>query len=66
MGSSIGPSPGPVPEKNTYGKVEDRRPAARDGHSAVLHNGKFIVIKEPSEPDVKKRKLEPPIKKGGG
>lgn len=35
---------GQVPEKNTYGKVEDRRPAARDGHTAVINNGRFIVF----------------------
>ena len=31
-------SPGHVvTEKNTYGKVADRRPAARDGHSGIIH-----------------------------
>jgi N-acetylneuraminic acid mutarotase len=38
-------SPGQVvTEKNTYGKVADRRPAARDGHSGIIHEEKFIVF----------------------
>jgi len=31
-------------DKNTYGKVPDHRPAARDGHSGIIYEGKFVVF----------------------
>ena len=27
-----------------YGKQADKRPAARDGHTGVIHDGRFIVF----------------------
>ena len=31
-------------EKINYGKAADHRPAARDGHSGVIYNGRFVVF----------------------
>lgn len=36
-------NPGGVNSKNIYGKVS-ARPAARDGHSGIIFNGRFIVF----------------------
>ena len=30
--------------KNVYGKVQATRPAARDGHSGIIFQGRFIVF----------------------
>ena len=35
---------GPSEKKMLYGKAASRRPAARDGHTGMLHNGRFIVF----------------------
>ena len=31
-------------ERNLYGKVQDHRPAARDGHTGCVVNDRFIVF----------------------
>jgi len=42
--NNSGNSPNPnVSSKNIYGKVP-ARPAARDGHSGIISNGRFIVF----------------------
>lgn len=47
-GSTIGANSvnaGPTGEKKMlYGKAGNRRPAARDGHTGMIHNGRFIVF----------------------
>lgn len=37
MGNSQHSPQGPVNAKNVYGKVQSTRPAARDGHSGIIH-----------------------------
>ena len=37
MGHSQHSPQGPVNAKNVYGKVQSTRPAARDGHSGIIH-----------------------------
>ena len=34
----------PAGQKHSYGKVQDHRPAARDGHSGIIYQGRFIVF----------------------
>jgi hypothetical protein len=31
-------------QKINYGKASDHRPPARDGHSGVIYEGKFLVF----------------------
>lgn len=31
-------------KKMLYGKAGNRRPAARDGHTGMIHKGRFIVF----------------------
>ena len=40
----VGANNGGGYEKNTYGKVQGRRPAARDGHTGIIYEGKFLVF----------------------
>ena len=43
-GTSAGLGPGMPTEKINYGKAADHRPAARDGHSGVIYDGRFVVF----------------------
>lgn len=31
-------------EKNTYGKVQEKRPPARDGHTGIIFESNFIIF----------------------
>jgi len=43
-GIGLGGHTGLIQDKNTYGKVKDHRPAARDGHSGIIFEGRFVVF----------------------
>ena len=44
MGPGLGFETLSAGNKMNYGKAVDHRPPARDGHSGVIHNGRFIVF----------------------